>query len=140
MIIDAFVGAQVPGDLTTMEFLTDARRALSGQAVMIMNLTDRGPFGYTRRVAAGVGAVFPEMLLCAEPSTLKGRRFGNVILVGSAVSLDTAAIAARAGTAPFPYRVLHGARLAQLVASARPFTEDDREPSPPPPRGLTHFA
>ena len=39
---------------------------------------------------------FPHVLLCAESSTLKGRRFGNVIIAGAATPLPYAAIA-RAG-------------------------------------------
>lgn len=140
MIVDAFDGARVPADLTTGEFLADTRRALSDRSVMIMNLTDRGPLGYTRRVLAGLAAAYPQVLLCAEPSTLKGRRFGNLVLVAAAAGLDPSAIAERAGRPPFPYRVLHGARLTQLIAGAAPFTEEDGEQSPAPPHGLTHFS
>ena len=139
LIVDAFVGPRTPAELTTAEFLADARRALSDAAVMILNLTDRGPLGYARRVLAGLVEIFPATLLMAESSTLKGRRFGNVILVGSTRPLPTGEIAARAGRAPFPYRVLHGARLVQLLAGARPFTDSDAEASPAPPRGLLHF-
>lgn len=139
LIVDAFVGPQTPAELTTTEFLTDARRALSDAAVTILNLTDRGPLGYARRVLAGLAEIFPATLLMAESSTLKGRRFGNVILVGSARPLPMGEIAARAGRAAFPYRVLHGPRLTQLLAGARPFTDNDAEPSPAPPRGLLHF-
>ncbi len=133
LIVDAFVGPRTPAELTTAEFLTDARRALSDAAVMILNLTDRGPLGYARRVLAGLAETFPATLLMAESSTLKGRRFGNVILVGSARPLPATEIAARAGRAAFPYRVLHGPRLTQLLAGARPFTDNDAEASPAPP-------
>jgi spermidine synthase len=139
VIIDAFVGARVPADLTTAEFLLDARRALSDHGVIIINLTDRGPLGYARRVLAGVSLAFPHVLLCAEPSTLKGRRFGNVIIAGSAAALPQAVIADRAGRPPFPYRVLHGARLNDLVAGSTPFSDDDAEESPEPGEGLKHF-
>ena len=50
VIIDAFIGARVPAELTTAEFLADARRALSDHGVLIINLTDRGPLSYARRV------------------------------------------------------------------------------------------
>jgi hypothetical protein len=139
VIIDAFVGARVPADLTTAEFLADARRALSGHGVIIINLTDRGPLGYTRRVVAGVRLAFPHVLLCTEPSTLKGRRFGNVIIAGGA-TLPYADIADRAGKPPFPYRVLHSARLNHLLAGSKPFSTDDAEESPEPRSNMRHFA
>jgi hypothetical protein len=140
VIIDAFVGARVPAELTTAGFLADVGRALSDHGVIIINLTDRGPIGYARRVLAGVRQVFPHLLLCTESSTLKGRRFGNVIIAGAARPLPCAAIAERAGRPPFPYRVVHGARLHQLLADSAPFSEDDAEPSPEPGRGQMHFA
>lgn len=136
VVVDAFSGAQVPAELTTATFLADCRRVLAGGGTFVMNVTDRGPFGYARRVLAGVRASFPEVVLCAEPATLKGRRFGNVILVGSAVPLPLGEIAARAGSAPYPYRVLHDARLTQLLGGARPFADDDAQPSPAPPEDL----
>ena len=132
MIIDAFVGARVPADLTTAEFLADARRALNDQSVIMINLTDRGPLSYGRRVAAGVRHAFPHVTLCAEASTLKGRRFGNVIVVGGTMPLPYATIADRAGRSPFPYRVLRGARLNQLLADPPPFRDDDAAESPEP--------
>ncbi|HEY6811762.1 MAG TPA: fused MFS/spermidine synthase [Propionibacteriaceae bacterium] len=138
MIIDAFVGARVPADLTTAGFLTDARRALNDHGVIMINLTDRGPLAYARRVLAGVRQAFPHTLLCAESSTLKGRRFGNVIIVGGAKPLPYAAIADRAGRSPFPYRVLRGARLSQLLADSVPFTDVDAEESPEPGSGMLH--
>ena len=140
VIIDAFVGARVPAELTTKEFLVDARRILSDHGVIILNLTDRGPLGYTRRVLAGVGQVFPHVLLCAESSTLKGRRFGNVIIAGGATALPCAAIAERAGQSPFPYRVLRGARLNQLLSDSKPFSIKDAEESPDPSSRLKHLA
>ena len=140
VIIDAFVGARVPADLTTAEFLADARRALSDHGVLIINLTDRGPLCYARRVLAGVHLTFPHVLLCAEPATLKGRRFGNVIIAGGATPLPYARIADRAGRPPFPYRVLHGGRLRQLLADSTQFSDDDAEQSPEPGRGMRHLA
>jgi hypothetical protein len=139
LIIDAFVGARVPADLTTAEFLSDARRVLSDHGVIIINLTDRGPLGYARRVLAGVSLAFPHVLFCAEPSTLRGRRFGNVIIAGGALPLPYPAIADRAGRPPFPYRVLHGARLNHLLAGSTPFSNKDAEESPEPGEGLKHF-
>jgi len=140
VIIDAFVGARVPAELTTNEFLLDARRALSDHGAIMINITDRSPLDYARRVMAGVAILFPHVLLCVEPATLKGRRFGNVIIVGAATPPPYAEIAQRVGRLPFPYRVLRGARLKQLVADSVPFTSTDAEESPEPGRDLRHFS
>jgi spermidine synthase len=138
MIMDAFVGARVPAELTTAEFLTDTRRVLNDHGVIMINVTDRGPLAYARRVLAGVRLAFPQVLLCAESSTLRGRRFGNVIIVGGARPLPYAAIAQRAGSSPFPYRVLRGPRLHQLLGDSAAFNEKDAEQSPEPGSDMLH--
>jgi spermidine synthase len=129
IIVDAFVGAQVPAELTTMEFLTDVRRALVPSGTVVINFTDRGPSTYGRRVLAGLGSVFAHTVLSAEPSTLKGRRFGNVLVLGSDAPLPVTAFAERASRGPYPYRVLHGGRLAQLASGHTGFTLADAQRS-----------
>jgi spermidine synthase len=140
IIVDAFVGPRTPAELTSLEFWTDIRRVLVESGTVLVNLTDRGPLAYVRRALAGLAASVPELVLMAEASTLKGRRFGNVVLVGSQRPLPVEAIAAEAGRAAYPYRVLTGARLAQLLAGAAPFTDAEGEESPAPPLGQTYFS
>jgi hypothetical protein len=140
VILDAFVGPRTPAELTTLECWTELRRVLTAAGTVIANVTDRGPLSYARRVLAGLAACFPHRLLMAESSTLKGRRFGNIILVGCGRPLATDEIAAAAGRVLYPYRVLSGARLAQLLAGASPFTDRDAAESPLPPRGMSHFS
>lgn len=139
VILDAFVGPRTPAELTSLEFWTDVGRALTDRGTVIVNVTDRGPLGYARRVLAGLAECFPQLVLAAESSTLKGRRFGNVIMAASGHALPVAEIAAEAGRAPYPYRVLTGARLTQLLAGVAPFTDAEAEESPAPPAGLAHF-
>ncbi len=139
VILDAFVGPRTPAELTSLEFWTDVRRVLAASGMVIVNVTDRGPLGYARRVLAGLAECFPHLVLAAEASTLKGRRFGNVVLAASARPLPVTEIAAEAGRAPYPYRVLAGARLVQLLAGAAPFTDAESEESPAPPAGVAFF-
>lgn len=140
VVVDAFVGARVPAELTTREFFADVRRVLAPSGTVLINVTDRAPFAYTRRVLAAVRTAFARVLMSAEPATLKGRRFGNVLVLGSAVELAYLELAERAGSGPFPYRVVHGERLAQLVGGGTPFTDADAEMSPEPPQGAAHFS
>ncbi|MFP5282039.1 MAG: spermidine synthase [Actinomycetes bacterium] len=134
VVIDAFAGSRVPAELTTAALFADVRRVLRRPGLLLVNLTDRGPFAYGRRVLAGVGLSFPHVALATEPATLRGRRFGNAVIVASDVPLPVVPLADAVGRPPFPYRVLHGARLAQLLAGAAPYGPDDAEPSPEPPR------
>ena len=139
VVVDAFVGPRVPAHLTTVEFLSDVRRVAGQAGILLVNLTDRGPLDYARRVLVGARQAFEHVTLSAEPSTLKGRRFGNVILVASHAPLPTVELAQRAGSGPYPYRVLGPARIRQLLGGAVPFTDADSAPSPEPPSGRTAF-
>ncbi|MDR1808645.1 MAG: fused MFS/spermidine synthase [Propionibacteriaceae bacterium] len=142
VIVDAFAGASVPGELVTREWLAEVRRVVGAAGTVALNLTDHAPFGWSRRVVAGVveqfGGPGSEVTLAAESATLKGRRFGNLI-VAAGPSLDVAVLTRRAAAAAFPYRVLSGAELARWLGGAKPFTDADQAPSPPPPEGPTVF-
>lgn len=135
VVLDAFAGSQVPAELTTAEFLADVHRVLDGGTVMI-NITDKG-LEYARRVAAAAAKNFPHLSLSAEPSTLKGRRFGNIVLLASDRPLPLDELARRSAQSAYPYRVVTGERLDQLIGGAAPFTDADSSPSPLPP--VTHF-
>ena len=106
----------------------------------MINITDRGPLGYARRVVAGVCLAFPHVLLCAEPSTSEGSAVRQRDHRWRLEPLPYAAIAQRAGQSPFPYRVLHGARLRQLLVESLPFNDEDAEESPEPGNNLKHYA
>lgn len=140
VIVDAFDGAQVPAELTTIEFFADVRRVLRPGGIALWNLTDARPFHYTRRVLAGLRETFAEGLLAAEPATLKGRRFGNILLIGSAAALPAAALIRAAASAVFPYRVLNGSQLIRFSEGWLPFTDTDAQRSPEPPGGRMFFS
>lgn len=139
VIVDAFVGARVPAELTTTQFLTDVRRVVGATGAVVINVTDSGQLGYSRRVLAGVAAVFSHVVYGAEPATLKGRRFGNVIITGSDTALPEAALIRRGAGSMFPYRVMTGGQLRRFLGGAVGFGDDDAETSPDPVTGGAHF-
>jgi len=136
VIVDAFAGSRVPAELTTTEFFADVRRVLGSGGVLMLNITDKG-LEYARRVTAAAAKTFANVTLSTEPSTLKGRRFGNIIVLAADRELPLDELAARSARSAYPYRVLTGARLDQLIAGAAPFTDADSAASPEPP--VTHF-
>ncbi|WOP20125.1 fused MFS/spermidine synthase [Raineyella sp. LH-20] len=133
VVLDAFDGARVPADLVTAEFLAEVRRVLVTGGLFLANVTDVGTMDWSRRVAAGVRSTWAHAAISAEPSTWRGRRFGNVILYGSAAALPTRQLAREAASAVFAYRFLDEDELADWCAGARPYTDADTEPSPMPP-------
>lgn len=133
VILDAFHGSRVPSELTTIDFFADVARVLRPAGTVLVNVTDRSPFGYARRVLAGVVEEFGEVIFSAEPSTMKGRRFGNVVIQASNAEMAVEELVRSAAGSAFPYRVLSGGRVRDLLAGAAPFTAHDNERSPEPP-------
>ncbi|HEU5037670.1 MAG TPA: fused MFS/spermidine synthase [Nocardioides sp.] len=132
VVLDAFADARVPGDLVTVEFFREVSRVLDPAGLFVLNLTDRAPFGWTRRAVAGLRTVFPELMLTAEPATLRARRLGNLVVVASRGPVPVDALRRRSASAPAPYRVLDAAQLSDGFGGGTPFTVNDTEPSPPP--------
>jgi spermidine synthase len=133
IVLDAFANGRVPGELVTVEFFADVARALDPSGLFVLNLTDRSPFGWTRRVIAALRTSFPELMLSAEPATLRARRLGNLVVVASRAGVPLAGLQARAAKAPAPYRVLDAGQVRDGFGGGVPFTAADTEASPPPP-------
>ncbi len=140
VVLDAFVGGRVPPELTTREFFADVARVLVDGGTLMVNITDHAPFDYGRRVLAGMAEHYPQLLISSEPATLKGRRLGNVVILGSARPLPVEQLTRRAAGSAFPYRLLVGEPLQKWLRGSRPFTVEDPGSSPPPGGGLTHFS
>ncbi|MFF7178807.1 fused MFS/spermidine synthase [Streptomyces sp. NPDC008121] len=135
LVADVFGGSRVPAHLTSVEYARSARRVLRPGGLYAANLADGTPFAFLRSQLATFAAVFPELALIAEPAVLRGRRFGNAVLVASDAEIDTARLARRAAADAFPARVEYGASLARFTGDARPVHDEDAVPSPVPPDG-----
>ena len=130
VIIDAFVGTQVPSSLVTVEAFAETHRVLRATGLLLMNVTDKAPFGWSRRVLAGLRLYFGHRSLSAEPSTLKGRRKGNLVLAASAQPLPIDELSREAARAVFSYRMLSGTALESMIGGAQPMHDGAAEASP----------
>lgn len=132
VVIDAFADARVPGSLVTTSFVADLLRVVGPSGIVAFNLTDRAPFGWTRRAVASIRATFPSVLLTAEPATLRAKRLGNLVVVASVGAVPLDALRSRAASSAAPYRVLDGRAVSDGFGGGTPFTEADAEDSPAP--------
>ena len=132
IVVDAFAGDRVPGELVTAEFLDELVRIGRGRRLVIFNVTDSGPFEWTKRLAAGLAQRWRHLLVGAEPSVLKGRRYGNLLLAASAHRVDLVGLTRASARQPSGYRWLEGSRLRSWIGGAMPFTDADHRDSPPP--------
>jgi hypothetical protein len=79
--------------------------------------------------------VFPHACLVADPAVLRGRRFGNLLLVGRRSPLPVDLLAARAAGDRSTGRLLHGSELDRFRGDAGPVADAGATASPPPPDG-----
>ena len=136
VVVDAFESATLAGGLATLEATQAIAGILRPQGVYLANITDGSGLPFARRFLATLLAVFPEVLLLADPGVLRGRRFGNLVLAASATDLPAAELAQRTASAPFPARCVHGAELRKLAGRAATITDGDAPPPPKPPKDV----
>lgn len=135
IVIDAFAGGQVPGELLTPSCVDEYARVLKPGGVLLANLADEPGLHWVSRALTTVKHRFAHQVAIAGHEVFKGRRFGNVTLAAttSAEALDVAAIRRSAAKSIFPTGVKHGDELAKLQ-QAVPFTDDAPVSSPVPPQ------
>ncbi|MEU7555432.1 fused MFS/spermidine synthase [Streptomyces sp. NPDC044571] len=135
VVADVFGGSRVPAPLTSVEYAREAARVLRPGGVYAANLADGAPFGFLRAQLANFGTVFAELALIAEPGVLRGRRFGNAVLLASDEPLPAAVLARRCAADAFPARVEDGPALARFMRGAVPVSDAQAVASPEPPEG-----
>lgn len=132
LVSDVYSGAQTPAHLTTIEFYTAAARLLAPDGVLLVNVADGSGLAFARRQVATVRAVLPHVIVLAEVQTLKGRRFGNLVIAASAAPLPTEWLPRLMAAGPHPAKVAEGAELDEFARGVRPATDADATPSPKP--------
>jgi spermidine synthase len=135
VVLDVFAGARTPAHLASTEFLEAVAEIMGPDATYAANVTDGGELAFARGQVATLQAVFPHTCLVADPAVLRGRRFGNLLLVGGGDPLPVDRLAARAAGDRSAGRLLHGPELDRFRGGARPVVDTGASASPTPPRG-----
>lgn len=136
VVCDVFKGARTPAHLTTRELVDDAARVLRRAGCYAVNVADGPPLAFARAQVATLASVFGHVVLVADPAVLRGRRFGNLVLAGSAEPLPADALARRVAADPAMGRLLDGGDLVRFAGSAPVVTDADAVASPAPPAQL----
>jgi spermidine synthase len=120
VIRDAFTGNIVPEHLTTVEFATEVARVLAPGGIYVANVADRAQQQHARMEAAGLRTVFDQVAMVAEPGQLRGRRYGNILLLASNAPLPLEPLTRRLASGAVRARVVDPERVAELVAGVPP--------------------
>lgn len=116
VVRDAFVGETVPAHLSTLEFGRDVARVLADGGLYVANVGDREGAPLARAEAATLLATFDEVAMIGEPGQLRGRRFGNVVLIAGEAPLPLEGLARRLAGGTVPARLVEPDRVRELAA------------------------
>ena len=136
VIVDVFSGARTPAHVTSVEFYIEAAKLLSPHGVLIVNVADGPGLAFARGQAATLQAVLPNVIALAETQVLKGRRFGNVVLVGSSDDSIGHWLPRLLAGGPHPAKAVEGAEMKQFIANAPIVLDTTAIPSPTPNKTL----
>lgn len=131
VVRDAFAGMAVPAHLATTGFVAAVERVLQPGGVYAANLSDRMPFDVMRAEAATALSRWRHVVAVVEPSTLRGRRIGNVVLAASDRPLPVAALSRRLAGGPVAARLLDTTQLRSRIGARRPLADGDPSPAAP---------
>jgi spermidine synthase len=139
VVRDVFAGAATPPSMTTLEFTQQVRRVLRPNGLYLINCGDAPDLRLSRMESATIGAVFSDVSIVADPPMLKGRRRGNVIIVGSDSPIDSPALVRKLLGGAVPAQLWNDRRVrefaqheAPLRDSATPETRQCDGPAPTP--------
>lgn len=132
LIVDVFGGARTPAHVTSEEFYRSAASVLAPDGVILVNVADGPGLAFARGQAATLRSVVGHVAALAEPQILKGRRFGNVVLVGSPAPLPLDWMPRLLAGGPHPAKVVTGHELRDWIAGAAIVTDGTAVASPLP--------
>ncbi|KSW29178.1 spermidine synthase [Cellulomonas sp. B6] len=120
VVRDVFAGDRTPEHLTTREFTGEVARVLRPGGVYLANCADRPPLALARTEVATLLDVFGHVGVVAEPAILRGRRYGNLVLVGTddPTVLADPGLARTLRTLPVPARLLAADETRTLAGRA----------------------
>jgi spermidine synthase len=134
VVLDVFAGARTPAHLASVEFAREVARVLAPTGRLIANVADGPPLRYARAQVATIRAALPEACLVADAAVLRGRRFGNLVVVAGRTPPPVAELTRRAAGDWFPGRV--ETDLDRFAGGVAPVTDSVAVASPTPPTGL----
>ncbi|GLY03471.1 hypothetical protein Acsp01_38500 [Actinoplanes sp. NBRC 101535] len=134
VVLDVFAGSRTPAHLASAEFMHEVARVLDPAGWLIANVADGPPLRHARAQVATIRSALPEACLVADAGVLRGRRFGNLVVVAGRTPPPVTELSRRAAGDWFPGRV--ETDLDRFTGGAPPVPDASAVASPAPPDGL----
>ena len=145
VVVDIFAGDRTPAHVSSAEFYALIRPLLAPDGIVVVNAADGPGLPFVRGQAATLSSLFGSVAAIAEPQVLKGRRFGNVVLLATGATSGAPTGASLDGldwlprllaSGPHPARLLAGREFSDFVRGAAVVTDATAVASPAPAREL----
>jgi spermidine synthase len=136
VVVDVFSGARTPAHVTSLEFYREAVELLRPNGIIAVNVADGPGLHFARGQAATLRAAVTDVAALAETQILKGRRFGNVVMIGSPGELPLDWMPRLLAGGPHPSKVVTGRELTEWIAGAHVVNDQTAIPSPPPSKSI----
>jgi MFS family permease len=126
---DAFGGVSVPWHLTTVEAMTDVRRALDEDGLYVVNLIDHGGMDFARAEVATLGETFEHVAVVGEPADIgldpaAAPEGGNLVVLASDRPVDVPATQEALNARKTGWKIATGDDLTSWIGDARLLTDD----------------
>ena len=138
LVVDVFGGARIPAHVTSVEFYRECAAFLAAEGVLLVNVADGSGAAFARGQASTLSMVFDpgHVAVLAEPQVLRGRRYGNFVLVASPSPLPLDWMPRLLARGPHPATLVHARELRDWIAGAPVVTDATALPSPAPNRSV----
>lgn len=140
VVVDIFAGSQTPAHVSSVEFYELITPLLAPGGLVVVNAADGKGLPFVRGQIATLRSIFSDVVAIGEPQVLKGRRFGNVVMIASQTSTDDVHeldwLPRLLAGGPHPARLLTGRELSELVGTTKPVTDATAVDSPAPSPGI----
>jgi spermidine synthase len=136
VVADVFQSAVMPVPVTTLEWVESVQRLLRPGGVHVVNVADGRPLAFARAQVSTLLAAFAHVVLLADPSVLRGRRFANLVLAASDAPLPVAALTRTVSRAAGRARLVTGDALREFTGGAAVVTDATAQSAPRPPPDL----
>lgn len=122
IVADVYQAARMPRSIAGTGFVREAARMLRPDGLLAVNVVDVPPLARSRVMAATLGAVLPDVCVIGEHGMLRGRKWGNTVLVAAATPgrIPVERLSTLAARDQEPGRAIGGADMPGFTGGAVP--------------------